>query len=109
MSYFVAKLPCQKLYQGKPMRVLTMNHKRLMVSVPVIAGLIMALVLIGIQDPMFFADGVINFEDPLDPHIFIIYIIMAIILSAALVDFAHWLSSWCQKQHEKVVGNATQD
>jgi hypothetical protein len=108
MSYFVAKLPCQKLYKGKQMRLPGMNHGRLMVFVPVIAGVLMALVLIGMQDPIFLADGVINFENPLDPHMFIIYIMMAIILSAALVDFVHWLGSWCQKQHEKVRGTATQ-
>ena len=108
MSYFVAKLPCQKLYKGKPMRLLSMNHKRLMVFVPVIAGVIMTLVLIGIQEPIFLVGDIINFEDPLDPHMFIIYILAAIILSAALVDFVHWLGSWCQKQHEKDRGTATQ-
>jgi|GEM_PF-6328989 len=81
------------------MGFLKRNHSRIFVIVPLLVGVITAVVLFFYQDPVYGTDGIIRYDNALDPHIFIIYIVAAITVSAALVDFAYWLKGWCEKQN----------
>jgi len=74
------------------------NHKRLSVIVPLIAGVITVIVLLVIQDPVYGTDGILRFKNSLDPHLFILYTALAVTVSLALVDFVYWLTRWCQEQ-----------
>ena len=75
------------------------TRKRFSVIIPLIVGVMTTVFLVGIQDPVYGVDGIIRYKNALDPHIFIIYIILAITVSLALVDFIHWLIGWCRKQN----------
>lgn len=80
------------------MGLLKVNRERLLVLVPFIVGTITMIGLWIMQDPAIGVDGSITLNNALDPHIFIIYTALSIVLSAALVDAAYWLAEWCKKQ-----------
>lgn len=80
---------------GKFIRI---SHKRALIIFPLLVALATLLALLVIQEPAFGTDGGITFKKALDPHIFIIFTVLAITLSLALVDFAFWLIDWCHKQ-----------
>ena len=74
------------------------NRTRLMVIVPAMTGMVTAAILWFTQEPAYGVDGIIRLNNPLDPHVYIIYTLLSIILSAVFVDVAYWLADWCKKQ-----------
>lgn len=73
-----------------------MNRERVAVIVPLIVSVITAIVLFGIQDPIYGAGGIVGYKAAIDPHIVIIYAVMAFIISTALVKLVYWLFDRCQ-------------
>ena len=74
------------------------SRVKLMVVVPTIVGMLTAAFLWVSQEPIYAMDGIIRYNNALDPHMFIIYTLLSVILSAALVDLAYRLVNWCKKQ-----------
>ena len=74
------------------------NREKLIVFVPLSIGTITAVTLWFMQEPVHVVDGTIMYSNALDPHIFITYTVLSIILSAALVDMIYWLVGWCKKE-----------
>ena len=81
------------------MGFLKLNRRRLLIVIPLIVAVITAVFLFFFQEPVYGTDGIIRYNNALDPHIFIIYILIAITVSAALVDLAYWLIGWCKRQN----------
>ena len=80
------------------MELFKINREKLLVIVPSIVGMLTMIGLWIMQDPVIGVDGSITLNTALDPHMFIIYTALSIVLSAALVDAAYWLAEWCKKQ-----------
>ena len=75
-----------------------MNHRRVFVIVPLVVGVITAIVLASIQDPVYGIDGnLIGNKVALDPHIIGIYSVLAWIMASALVTLIYWLIERCHK------------
>ena len=75
------------------------TDKRLSVIVPLIVGVITIVFLVWTQAPEYGDEGIIRYNNALDPHMFIIYVILMMTASLALVDFVYWLIRWCRKQN----------
>ena len=80
------------------MNQLKINREKLLVIVPLIVGIATMVGLWIMQEPVTRPDGVITLNNALDPHLFITYTAISIVLSAWLVDATYWLARWCKKQ-----------
>ncbi|TNF97692.1 MAG: hypothetical protein EP297_10070 [Gammaproteobacteria bacterium] len=73
-----------------------MNRERVVVILPLIVGVVTAFVLFGIEEPIYSADGIVGYKAAIDPHIVIIYAVMAFIMSTAIANLVYWLIDRCQ-------------
>ena len=80
------------------MGIFKMSHMKASIIVPIIVGAVTVLALVIAQEPVYGVNGTIQFNNALDPHIFIIYTTLSITVSVALVDLVYWLIKWCQRQ-----------
>lgn len=75
-----------------------MNHRRVVVIFPLVVGVITAIILASIQDPVYGVDGnLIGYKVALDPHIIGIYSVLAWIIASAVVTFIYWLIERCHE------------
>ena len=74
------------------------SRLRFKVIVASIAGMITAGLLWINQEPVYGIDGIVRYNNALDPHLFITYTVLSIILTAAIVDIGYWLATQCKKQ-----------
>jgi F0F1-type ATP synthase assembly protein I len=72
------------------------NRERIAVIVPLVVGVISAIILFGIQEPVHGPDGIVGYKDAIDPHFVIIYSVITYILTSALVHLLYWLIARCQ-------------
>ena len=71
---------------------------KLKVVIPLMVGMVTTVLMWLIQGPVRGVDGSFQYETELDPHVFIIYVGLSVIITAVFIDFAYWLKKWCKRQ-----------